>query len=129
MLALDAFKDRRCSTCTTKNKEDWGCDKDTLVPIIFDGEKLTRCPLRDYKENPHHYSDLFRLYAFREKHILPEIGAYYDQPSYYLDAMLEMDSAMSDRHDVTEATNKNRLRAEDKKVDDLKNLGFNIERK
>lgn len=129
MLALDAFKERRCSTCTAKNKEDWGCEKDSITPINFDGEKLFRCPLRDYKVNPHHYSELFKLYSFREKNILPEVGAYFDQPAYYIDAMLEMDSAMSDRHEVTEKTNKNRLVVEDKKVDDLKKLGFNIERK
>lgn len=129
MLALEAFPERRCSSCTTKNKETWGCDKDTLTPLKFDGEKLFRCPLRPYKDDPQHYSELFKLYSFREKSILPEAGAYYDQPNYYVEMMLEMDSAIADRHDIKEVTNKEKLKDEDKKVDELRNLGFNIVKK
>lgn len=96
---------------------------------MFDGEKLYRCPLVDYKNNPHYYSELFKLYSFREKSVLPEPGAYYDQPYFYTEAMLEMDSAMSDRHDIKEKTTKEKVKEEDKKVDELRNMGLNITKK
>lgn len=129
MLALEAFPERRCSTCTTKNKTDWGCETDTKSPLNFDGEKLWRCPLVAYKENPQHYSELFKLYSFREKGILPEEGAYYDQAIYYTEIMPEMDSAIADRYDIKEKTNKEKLREEDKKLDGLHSLGLNIKKK
>lgn len=40
-----------------------------------------------------------------------------------------MDSAMSDRYDIKEKTNKEKLKDEDKKLDGLNALGLNIVKK
>lgn len=121
MLGLEVYKDRRCSTCTLKDQKKFGCDEDVL-PFYFDKETITRCPLRPFKDDPQYFSDIFKLYSFREKGILPEQGAYFDQPSYYLEAMTEMDSAISDSYNI-----KDDIKAEeDKKTKALQSMGINF---
>lgn len=83
---------------------------------------MTRCPLRPFKENPQEYSEIFKLYSFREKGVLSEDGGFYDQPNYYVDAMCEMDSSISDSYNI-----KDELKAEeDKKTDALRAAGINF---
>lgn len=119
MLGLQVYKDRRCSTCTLKDQKRLGCEED-ISPFFFDGEKITRCPLRDYKENPSFYNDLFRLYSFREKNVMAEAGGFYDQPNYYIDVMTEMDSALADIDNTKDGISKE----EDKKTQELAARGI-----
>lgn len=127
MLAtqLESYKNRRCSSCTVKDQDKYGCEKD-IRPFNFDGEKITRCPLRPFKEDPGTYSEYFQLYSFREKNVMAEPGGFYDQPAVYIEIMSEMDSAMSDamnpkKHSV--ATE------EEDKVAGLQAIGINISKK
>jgi len=93
---------------------------------MFDGEKITRCPLRPFKEDPSTYSEYFQLYSFKEKNIMAEPGAFYDQPVVYIDVMTEMDTAMSD------SMNPKRHAAppeEDEKLAALQGRGINITKK
>jgi hypothetical protein len=123
VLALQIFKDRRCSTCTEKEHKKFGCDTD-VRPFYFDGEKINRCPLRPYKDDPGYYSELFKLYSFREKNVMAEVGGFYDQPNFYVEAMSEMDSALNDVQDVKEHTEKLLAREEDKKTNALAERGI-----
>lgn len=127
MLAtqLESYKTRRCSTCTQKDQDKYGCETD-IRPFNFDGEQITRCPLRPFKEDPSTYSEYFQLYSFREKNVMAEPGAFYDQPAVYIEIMSEMDSAMSDamnpkKHPVSQA--------EDDKLAGLKAKGIVITEK
>lgn len=95
----------------------------------MDGERLERCPLRPYKDNPFLFSELFKLYNFREKGILPDDGAYYDQANAYVELMLEMDSAIADRMDVKETYTKERNKQEDQKLDNIRALILNKDEK
>jgi hypothetical protein len=93
---------------------------------MFDGEKITRCPLRPFKEDPGTYSEYFQLYSFREKNVMAEPGGFYDQPAAYIEIMSEMDSAMSDsmnpkKHAVAPE--------EDEKLAGFKAKGFSISEK
>jgi hypothetical protein len=124
VLGLEVFKTRRCSTCTLKDQDKYGCEND-ISPFYFDGEKQTRCPLRPFKEEPQFYSDVFKLYAFREKGVLAEEGAFYDQPNYYVDLMTEMDSAISDSYTAKEDMKKE----EDNRVRQLQAMGINFTQK
>jgi hypothetical protein len=121
VLGLEVYKDRRCSSCTDKDKLKYGCDTD-VKPFFFDKEYMTRCPLRPYKDDPQYFSELFKLYSFKEKSILPEAGGYYDQPNFYTEAMLEMDSAISDSYTAKE----DMKIEEDKKLKALGALGINF---
>lgn len=123
MLSLEVYKDRRCATCTEKDQEKFGCEKD-IQPFSFDGEKITRCPLRPFREDPRSFSEYFQLYSFREKNIPAEVGAFYDQPAVYIEIMQEIDSAMSDS--MSPDFKKKILEDENKKVDALKSLGIPI---
>lgn len=123
MLGLQVYKDRRCSTCTAKDQLKFGCDTD-VRPFYFDGEKVTRCPLRPYKDDPAYYSDIFKLYSFREKNVMPEVGGYYDQPNFYIEAMVEMDGAIGDVDDVREKSEKHFSAEEDKKTQALAERGI-----
>lgn len=76
--------------------------------------------MRDYKENPAFYSELFKLYSFREKNVMAEAGGFYDQPNYYIDAMSEMDSALADVDNTKEGISKE----EDKKTQALAAMGI-----
>jgi hypothetical protein len=118
VLALEVFKGRRCSTCTAKNKEDYGCETDTK-PMIFDNEEIRRCPLRPFLENPREYSEWFSLYSFREKNVMAEAGGYFDQPNVYIEIMSEMASALGDSLDPE--FKKKIYAIEDKKLEELKN--------
>lgn len=121
MLALEVYKDRRCSTCTLKDQIKFGCETD-IRPFSFDGERITRCPLRPYKEDPQFFSDIFKLYSFREKGILAEEGGFFDQPNYYVEVMVEMDSCISDSYNI-----KDEIKAEeDKKTQALRAAGINF---
>jgi hypothetical protein len=60
---------------------------------------------------------------------LPESGAYYDQPSFYIECMLEMDGAMADKYDIAEKDKKVRIKEEDEKLDKIRALGLNITKK
>jgi hypothetical protein len=126
VLSLEVFKDRRCSTCTEELQKRRGCEQD-ITPFTFDGEKLTRCPLRSFKENPQDYSEWFRLYSFREKNLPAEVGGYYDQPNAYLEIMSEIDSASSEALDPD--FKKNMMKEEDKKTEELQKLGIPITKK
>jgi hypothetical protein len=124
VLGLEVYKDRRCSTCTIKDQEKFGCEKD-VPKFFFDKDYMTRCPLRPYKEDPQFYSDLFKLYSFREKGILPEDGGYFDQPNYYIEAMVEMDSAIADSYTIKED-----MKAEEnKKIKALQAMGIQFTEK
>lgn len=83
---------------------------------------MTRCPLRPYKENPQFYSELFKLYAFREKGVLAEAGGVFDQPNAYVELMVEMDGAISDSSDAKEDIKKE----EDERVQKLRAMGINF---
>ena len=68
---------------------------------------------------------MFKLYSFREKGILPEVGAYYDQPNFYLEAMQELDSSIADAGDVREEIKEH----ENKKVKQLNAMGIQFTQK
>lgn len=55
---------------------------------------------------------------------MPEAGSYYDQPNVYIEAMVEMDSAISDRMSVEEEFKKRRIAPENNKVDELAAKGI-----
>lgn len=50
------------------------------------------------------------------------MGGYYDQPNYYIEAMIEMDGAMGDVNDVQDKMKKHH----DKKTEQLKAIGINF---
>jgi hypothetical protein len=99
----------------------FGCDND-ITPYYFDKETITRCPIRPFKDNPGFYSDIFKLYSSREKGILAESGAYYDQANFYIEIMTEMDSAVSDSYTIKE----DMKAEEDKRVQSLSAMGINF---
>ena len=124
MLGLEVFKERRCSTCTIKDQKKYGCDED-IRPFYFDKKEITRCPLRPFKEDPQFFSDIFRLYSYREKGFMAETGGVYDQPNYYFEIMSDMDQAVSDSYTIKE----DMKREEDKQLEQLRKAGINFTKK
>lgn len=111
------FPERECSTCTSTQKRERGCETDSPLPPTLDGQLYFRCPLRGFREDPLGFSDLFRAYGWAQKGVMPEPGGYLDQPVRLLRLMETVEKAVHDGHEAKREreTVRQRSRAQAKK--------------
>lgn len=79
-LASVVLPDRSCATCTSEKKQQWGCEKPTPIPMLFDGQSFDRCPVRPFLEDPAWFNEIWEAYLWAEKGYLPDGGTWQDQP-------------------------------------------------
>lgn len=73
---------------------NWGCEEDAESSIELDGEELTRCPRRPFKEHPAYYGELMWLYNQWQKGFLPEEGGIHSQPYKLVESVRVIDIAL-----------------------------------
>lgn len=102
-LAGKLLPERQCHRCT--RQVEWGCERDAVIPLIFDGEEIKRCPKRPFLENPVYFNDLYMIHHWVGKGYLPDPGTYEDQGAklpvllYIIDAALsEADETIAAKH-------------------------------
>lgn len=98
MLARRLLPERICSTCTASKQKMWGCEEDAL-PIVFDNEEITRCPLRPYYEDPIWYNLILNEYMNYERWGFPESGTWKDQPNLLIELFDVIEIAKLDAED------------------------------
>lgn len=89
---------------------EWGCETDTPIALIFDGEETKRCPRRPIKEDPQRYALVFEQYAAYMKGYLPDEGALLSQGYRFTrtisivgNAMAEAKVALDERERIKQA--------------------------
>jgi hypothetical protein len=91
-----------CTTCTAQKKIERGCTNTPRIPQEVDGETLTRCPMRSYFESPTSYMQIFEIYSWYKKGMLPEQGTYLDQAAAFVDIVRVIDKAVADANALKE---------------------------
>jgi len=77
-------------------KSRYGCKEKAPIPYSFDGEEAWFCPKKPQYENSAFYAELFRLYRWHKKGLLPDAGTWMDQPIAFVTFMEIIDMAVSE---------------------------------
>lgn len=75
---------------------EWGCHKNSALPLTFDGEDVWRCPRLPLKEDPDNIGQVLWYYSLYRKGNLPEAGGLMDQPGLLMDMFRVIDNAVAD---------------------------------
>lgn len=96
VLARELLPNYVCAKCTDVLKRARGCSAPPQQPVQFDGRMMERCPMRPFFEDPEHFNQLFVLYRWYSKQLLPDLGTVMDQSNRLVGYSLVIDIALDD---------------------------------
>lgn len=105
-MAISLFPERDCTTCTAKQKRNWGCEGNAQEIIELDGEIMDTCIRRPLLDNPLFFNEAFELYRFYKDGFLPNEGTFLAQPLSFRQLIIIIDSALEECNSIREDSDK-----------------------
>lgn len=89
VLQSDYLKSHDCRTAGELIQKQEGCyePKPVHTRWQFEGFEFDRCPAHYVQRNSIWLQDIFEIYAWAEKGLLPEQGSWLDQPNVVIEAL------------------------------------------
>jgi len=91
------YPERVCSTCTDRNKKEWGCDAKqdengvwtnrSMMPERIDDVDTWVCPRRPIKDEPFMFGEIMSLYSLYKEGVLANEGSITSQALRYVTTM------------------------------------------